>query len=73
MNQVSDFLCFFYKLVVRFRVLSRFSLGFDGLLFGLNGVLGPLRQGRQAECASFGKTFTTFIFLVMFLAWVTRD
>ena len=32
-----------------------FVWGFDGFLFGLNGVLGPWRQGKQAECASSGK------------------
>jgi len=31
-----------------------FLWGFDVFLFGLNGVLGPWRQERQAECASSG-------------------
>ena len=38
-----------------------FVWGFDRFLFGLNGVLGPWRQGKQAECASSGKFSLPFL------------
>lgn len=40
---------------------GNFIWGFDGFLFGMNGVLGPWRQGRQAKRASSGKISLPFL------------
>ena len=62
-NQVSGFSFFFLFLFwsVDLGFYGDFVWGFDVFLFGLNGVLGPWRQDRQAECASSGKFSLPFL------------
>ena len=63
-NQVSGF-SFFFSFFLFWSVdlgfYGDFVWGFDVFLFGLNGVLGPWRQDRQAECASSGKFSLPFL------------
>ena len=59
MNQVSVFSFCFWSVDLGFY--GDFLWGFDVFLFGLNGVLGPWRQDRQAECASSGKFSLPFL------------
>jgi hypothetical protein len=50
-----------------FEILRDFSLDLGGFVYWLNVVVGPWRQGRQAECTPSGKlrpTFLGFFFLV---------
>jgi len=53
---------FWGAFLVGFEILGDFSLDLDGYVYWLlNVVVGPWRQGRQAECTFSGKSRPTFL------------